>query len=226
MEEDVVAIIQEERKERILRKAEMEANKAQNMIEHEIEIFSRPKKTWFQSTKEKKIAMNTLKDARSVTDKKNISVNEFENLQKKAKRKLEKEKHLPRKKRRQLEAAREVESNDEVSDDPELKDVQEASRKTSGTNGKSTVEAAYRRAKAVKAVERAKEAGRFVKKNTGAKKMKGTNFVSRKEEMEQLFQGDVKDSKRQRLMNSSNKKRKAGLSHKGFKSKARYKRRK
>lgn len=43
-----------EREERHLRKAEMEASKAANMLEHESEIFSRPARTWFQSEREKK----------------------------------------------------------------------------------------------------------------------------------------------------------------------------
>ena len=36
-----------------LRKAEMEAAKAENMVEHEAEISARPARTWFQTRKEK-----------------------------------------------------------------------------------------------------------------------------------------------------------------------------
>jgi len=36
-----------------LRKAEMELEKGENIIEHEAEIYSRPRRTWFQSQKEK-----------------------------------------------------------------------------------------------------------------------------------------------------------------------------
>jgi hypothetical protein len=36
-----------------IQEAEMKLTKAQNMIEHEDEIFSRPKKTWFMSEKDK-----------------------------------------------------------------------------------------------------------------------------------------------------------------------------
>lgn len=39
-----------------MRKAEMELKKGQNMIEHEAEIFSRPARTWFQTSKEKQKA--------------------------------------------------------------------------------------------------------------------------------------------------------------------------
>jgi ATP-dependent RNA helicase DDX27 len=36
-----------------MRTAEMELKKGQNMINHEEEIFGRPKRTWFQTEKEK-----------------------------------------------------------------------------------------------------------------------------------------------------------------------------
>ena len=39
----------------------MELKKGQNMIEHEAEIFSRPARTWFQSTKEKQKTEGTCK---------------------------------------------------------------------------------------------------------------------------------------------------------------------
>lgn len=45
--------LQEEREEMELRKAEMEAAKAENMVEHEAEINARPARTWFQTRKEK-----------------------------------------------------------------------------------------------------------------------------------------------------------------------------
>jgi ATP-dependent RNA helicase DDX27 len=38
----------------VLRKAEMEAQKAENLIEHEAEIYARPARTWFQTDKQKK----------------------------------------------------------------------------------------------------------------------------------------------------------------------------
>jgi ATP-dependent RNA helicase DDX27 len=50
---DVWDILREEKQEKELRLAEMEANKAENLLEHEDEIFSRPKKTWFQTLREK-----------------------------------------------------------------------------------------------------------------------------------------------------------------------------
>lgn len=55
LEKDILSILQEEREERQIRIAEMEAQKAQNLMDHEEEIYSRPKKTWFQSEKQKHI---------------------------------------------------------------------------------------------------------------------------------------------------------------------------
>ena len=46
--------LQDEREERELRKVEMQAQKAENMIEHEAEIYARPPRTWFQTEKQKK----------------------------------------------------------------------------------------------------------------------------------------------------------------------------
>ncbi|TFK57284.1 DEAD-domain-containing protein [Heliocybe sulcata] len=50
---EVADILKEEKEEKQLRRAEMELKKGQNMIEHEEEIYSRPARTWFQSTKDK-----------------------------------------------------------------------------------------------------------------------------------------------------------------------------
>ncbi|TPX63430.1 hypothetical protein SpCBS45565_g06613 [Spizellomyces sp. 'palustris'] len=46
-------IYAEEKEEKEMRKAEMEISKAQNIMEHEAEIKSRPARTWFQTEKEK-----------------------------------------------------------------------------------------------------------------------------------------------------------------------------
>ncbi|GLI64314.1 hypothetical protein VaNZ11_007513 [Volvox africanus] len=54
MESDVAAILAEERQEADLRKAEMEANKVSNMLEHEGEILARPRRTWFMNDRQKK----------------------------------------------------------------------------------------------------------------------------------------------------------------------------
>lgn len=44
LEDDIFRILREEHEERELRKAEMEAQKAENMLTHDEEIFNRPKK--------------------------------------------------------------------------------------------------------------------------------------------------------------------------------------
>jgi ATP-dependent RNA helicase DDX27 len=53
LEDEVKDVLQEEREAKELRKAEMEVSKGRNILEHEAEIFSRPARTWFQSSKEK-----------------------------------------------------------------------------------------------------------------------------------------------------------------------------
>jgi len=40
----------------------MELEKQQNMIDHQDEIFSRPARTWFQTTKEKRKSRGALKE--------------------------------------------------------------------------------------------------------------------------------------------------------------------
>ncbi len=55
--QDVVeAILKEEKEEKALAGAEMHLRKGENIMEHESEIKSRPKRTWFESEKEKQIA--------------------------------------------------------------------------------------------------------------------------------------------------------------------------
>ncbi|ORX63764.1 DEAD-domain-containing protein [Basidiobolus meristosporus CBS 931.73] len=51
--EQVKEIMKEEKDEKMFRQAEMEVTKAQNLIDHEKEIYSRPARTWFQSEKER-----------------------------------------------------------------------------------------------------------------------------------------------------------------------------
>lgn len=50
---DVEEVMREEKEEKALRQAEMELTKGTNMIEHRDEIMSRPKRTWFQTEKDK-----------------------------------------------------------------------------------------------------------------------------------------------------------------------------
>ncbi|XP_016649135.1 PREDICTED: DEAD-box ATP-dependent RNA helicase 28-like [Prunus mume] len=111
MEDQVAAILLEEREEQALRKAEMEATKAENMIAHKDEIYSRRKKTWFQTEKQKKMVVNAAKASlgrENHSGNEVISAQQAEDLKMKVKRKQEREKNLPRKMRRKLEAAREM----------------------------------------------------------------------------------------------------------------------
>lgn len=225
MEDDVASIIQEEREERALRKAEMEANKAQNMVEHKDEIYSRPKRTWFESDRDKKQLAKASKESKESTQttavKKVTSVQEADDLKRKEKRRLEYEKNLPRKKRRKLEAARQMLEDDEENNNDHMKGSENGNEEKVG---KSVVEHAYRRAKAIKAAEKSREAGKFFKK-APSKKLRRDK--GRKEEMEDLFQGDMSAKKKSSTntggsMGGGGKKK----SKNAFKSKSRYKRRK
>ena len=59
MEEEVEAILKEEKEEKQLGQAEMQLRKGENIIDHQAEILSRPKRTWFESEKDKQIAKKT-----------------------------------------------------------------------------------------------------------------------------------------------------------------------
>ncbi|KAG5542997.1 hypothetical protein RHGRI_015924 [Rhododendron griersonianum] len=121
MEDNVAAVLQEEREEMALRKAEMEATKAENMIAHRDEIYSRPKRTWFVTEQEKNVVAKAAKesvDKGKSSGNEVISAQEAADLKMKEKRKREREKNLPRRKRRKLEAARE--RLDDENDDEEL----------------------------------------------------------------------------------------------------------
>jgi len=52
--ETIEKVLEEEAEDKLLRLAEMEANRTSNLIQHRDEIMSRPKKTWFQNEQEKK----------------------------------------------------------------------------------------------------------------------------------------------------------------------------
>lgn len=56
MEEEIEEIMQEEKEEKQLAQIEMQVKKGENLIKHEEEIHSRPKRTWFETEKDKKAA--------------------------------------------------------------------------------------------------------------------------------------------------------------------------
>eukprot|EP00250_Pteridium_aquilinum_P010415 c19370_g1_i2 orf=528-3065(-) len=233
MERSVRAVIQEEREERALRKAEMEANKAQNLMDYESEIYARPKKVWFQTTQERRQSANAAKAAKTVvgkdkgTFKSGIQKDVVSDRDSK-KRSLEREKNMTRRKRRRLEAAREV--VDEVNDEePHGSKAQKHRDKVAGKNGSTTLaELAYRRAKASKALDKARESGKMRKaqKVSGKGKSKPPREKKKRAEMEDLFQGDMNKSKEKDQKSGKAKGgRRPGVSKRSFKSKARFKRR-
>ncbi|XP_009413015.2 DEAD-box ATP-dependent RNA helicase 28 [Musa acuminata AAA Group] len=223
MEDQISTVLQEEREERALRKAEMEATKAENMIMHKEEIFSRPKRTWFATEKEKKALAKAAKaslgkDQNGLNEV--MSLQEAEDLKLKEKRRREREKNLPRKKRRRLEAAREMLENEDNDEDQE----------TEGGNKKKTrqslVDLAYKRAKSVKAMKKMHEAGRNLKKTIKYKNKPVQKDQTRKEEMLELFQNDMSDKKQARIGKKSSNVSGQRKSKSSFKSKSRYKRKK
>ncbi|XVE69715.1 hypothetical protein DITRI_Ditri10aG0013000 [Diplodiscus trichospermus] len=216
MEDKVAEVIEEERAERALRKAEMEATKAENMIAHKDEIYSRPKRTWFMTEKEKKLEAKAAKASIEEKGSANavISAQQAEDLKMKEKRKLEREKNLPRKKRRKLEAAREM-----LEDQSEINEAEGNGKNKKEKEGISLVDLAYRRAKAAKAVKKALDSGKIVKKSNKKSKHANQRTQSRTEEMRELFQNDMSE-RRQKSTGGAGKKK----SKSSFKSKSRYKR--
>ncbi|KAL3639050.1 DEAD-box ATP-dependent RNA helicase 28 [Castilleja foliolosa] len=218
MEDEVASIFQEEWEEMALRKAEMEATKAENMIAHRDEIYSRPKRTWFVTEKEKKLTAQEVKDAmdkKKGSGKGAVSAEQAEQLKMKEKRKREREKNLPRKARRKLEASREMLEDE----DDEVKGQQKNKKEKTGI---PLVDVAYRRAKAVKAANKAVESGKIVKKSVKKPNNKRPTHSgqSKTEEMQELFQGDMSEKRQKRTFGAGG----AGKKKSSFKSKARYKR--
>ncbi|KAL4809186.1 2-isopropylmalate synthase [Aspergillus unguis] len=56
MEEEIDAVLEEEKLEKQLAQAEMQVTKGENLIKHEAEIKARPKRTWFETEQQKKVA--------------------------------------------------------------------------------------------------------------------------------------------------------------------------
>ncbi|KAM0972576.1 hypothetical protein ACFX2I_020220 [Malus domestica] len=213
MEDQVATILQEEREEQALRKAEMEASKAENMIVHKDEIYSRPKRTWFVTEKEKRMVVNADKasnESEKYPGKEVISAQQAEDLKLKEKRKREREKNLPRKKRRKLEAAREMleeENQNEKFDGSGKKEK----------TGTPLVDLAYRRAKAVKAAKKATDAGKIVRKTSKKSSRPPQKTQSRTEEMQDLFQSDMSQRRQNKKSSGVGNKK----SKNSFKSKSR-----
>lgn len=83
LQPEIDAIIKEEKEERLIMQAERDATKGENMVKYEDEIKSRPRRTWFQSEKDKKAAKEVGKDTRL-----GVEIDEKLAAQKSKKRKL------------------------------------------------------------------------------------------------------------------------------------------
>ena len=70
LEPEVEGILVEEKEEKQIGHVEMEVRKGENMMEHEGEIMSRPRRTWFESEREKKVAKGVGKAELNGTKKK------------------------------------------------------------------------------------------------------------------------------------------------------------
>ncbi|KAF2461860.1 P-loop containing nucleoside triphosphate hydrolase protein [Lineolata rhizophorae] len=89
LEDEVEAVLKEEKEERAMQGAEREMHRGENMIVHEKEIFSRPRRTWFESEKAKKEAkakgwkeLNAAEEgAKERKEKKKLSGKEKKKLQ-------------------------------------------------------------------------------------------------------------------------------------------------
>eukprot|EP00939_MAST-03C_sp_MAST-3C-sp1_P004730 g4730.t1 len=115
IEKDVDAILDEEKMERKLLRAEMEAQRAVNMVAHSEEIKSRPPRTWFQSETEKQAvkdktaaaARQAFAEAKARVKKKRLSMRQVP--------KKPGAHRMTRKKRRRQAMDREIERDEELA---------------------------------------------------------------------------------------------------------------
>jgi ATP-dependent RNA helicase DDX27 len=56
MEDEIEEVLREEQEEKQLAQADMQLTRGENLIKHEKEIMARPKRTWFESEKEKRVS--------------------------------------------------------------------------------------------------------------------------------------------------------------------------
>lgn len=103
MADTIEEIYDEEKMEKMLRVANMEANKAANMVNYSDDISARPARTWFQSEDMKKALKETSRDAKS---------KHMEDQATKMEEQKNKRVHrLSRKKRRRIEMLAEMEED-------------------------------------------------------------------------------------------------------------------
>lgn len=84
IQDEVDSILEEEREEKQLKEVEVQLKRGENMVQHEAEINNRPKRTWFESEKDKRNAKK--RGAEELNGP--ISVNGGSELKKKNKKKL------------------------------------------------------------------------------------------------------------------------------------------
>jgi ATP-dependent RNA helicase DDX27 len=61
LDDEIEAVMKEEREEKQMQQVEREVSRASNLVEHREEILARPRRTWFESEKEKRIAKDKAK---------------------------------------------------------------------------------------------------------------------------------------------------------------------
>ncbi|WRT69658.1 ATP-dependent RNA helicase DRS1 [Kwoniella shivajii] len=98
IKDEIEEVLKEEKEEKLMRQADMEIKKGENMVEHRDEIYARPARTWFQSEKEKQNAKSASKDAyvesfpsgaldsKKAKDKNDVKRGKYDGLSRKAKR--------------------------------------------------------------------------------------------------------------------------------------------
>ena len=86
LDEEVEEILREEKEEKALQNTQRDLNKADNILTHRDEIMARPKKTWFESEKDKLSAKqkgNELLNGAAAAGKKEPKRGKLSNKQKK-----------------------------------------------------------------------------------------------------------------------------------------------
>ncbi|KAG9202464.1 nucleolar DEAD-box protein required for synthesis of 60S ribosomal subunit [Epicoccum nigrum] len=87
LEDEIEEVLKEEKEERVLSITERDLKRGENLINHEDEIKSRPKRTWFESEKEK--AAEREKGAQALNNTAGGSIKKKQKLSHKDKKKLE-----------------------------------------------------------------------------------------------------------------------------------------
>ena len=91
LEEEIEAVMKEEKEEKVLAQTEMQMRRTENIMTHEKDIMARPKKTWFESEADKKAAKDKGRAALNgvVSSDANASKEKKKKLSNKEKKKLE-----------------------------------------------------------------------------------------------------------------------------------------